>query len=195
MCGKLVTTPRSRSAPSCTRRAQRSSPPLLEQLGDRVEISSEPKGSSAEKLTAAFATSTEEGEDPLVGTFVGAFKIRERLGEGGFGVVYCAEQSEPVRRKVALKIIKPGMDSKEVLARFEAERQALAMMDHPHIAKVLEAGTDTSGRPFFVMELVKGTPITEFVRREKLSIADRLRLMTSGLPRGRACPPEGDHSP
>ena len=104
--------------------AQRSSPPLLEQLGDRVEISSEPKGSSAEKLTAAFATSTEEGEDPLVGTFVGAFKIRERLGEGGLAWCTAAEQSEPVRRKVALKIIKPGMDTKEVIARFEAERQA-----------------------------------------------------------------------
>ena len=96
-----------------------------------------------------------------------SYKIREQIGEGGMGVVYVAEQTEPVRRRVALKIIKPGMDTKEVIVRFEAERQALAMMDHPNIAKVLDAGSTDSGRPYFVMELVRGIPITEY-REQKM---------------------------
>src|SRR5205823_3040365 len=89
------------------------------------------------------------------GTLIGPYKLLEQIGEGGMGIVYVAEQTEPVRRRVALKIIKPGMDTKQVIARFEAERQALAMMDHPHIAKVLDAGTTEAGRPYFVMELVR----------------------------------------
>src|SRR5579859_4759676 len=89
------------------------------------------------------------------GTTVGPYKLLQQLGEGGFGVVFMAEQEQPVRRKVALKIIKPGMDSKQVVARFEAERQALAIMDHPNIARVLDGGTTESGRPYFVLELVK----------------------------------------
>ena len=92
------------------------------------------------------------------------------------GVVYVAEQTQPVRRKVALKIIKPGMDTKQVIARFEAERQALAMMDHPNIAKVHDGGTTESGRPYFVMELVRGIPITEYCDGERLSIRERLEL-------------------
>ena len=92
------------------------------------------------------------------------------------GVVYMAEQMQPVRRKVALKIIKPGMDTRQVIARFEAERQALAMMDHPNIARVLDAGATESGRPYFVMELVRGIPITEYCDRNRLSIAERLDL-------------------
>jgi serine/threonine protein kinase len=95
--------------------------------------------------------------------------LREQIGEGGFGVVYVAEQEKPVRRKVALKVIKPGMDTREVVARFEAERQALAMMDHPHIAKVLDAGTTDAGRPYFVMELVRGLPITEYCDSHQLT--------------------------
>ena len=95
-------------------------------------------------------------------TTIGPYKLREQVGEGGMGVVFVAEQERPVRRKVALKIIKPGMDSKEVVARFEAERQALALMDHPNIAKVYDAGSTESGRPYFVMELVRGMPITEY---------------------------------
>ena len=91
-----------------------------------------------------------------VGSTIGPYKLREQIGEGGFGVVFVAEQLEPVRRKVALKIIKPGMDTKEIIARFEAERQVLALMDHPNIAKVLDARATESGRPYFVMELVKG---------------------------------------
>jgi serine/threonine protein kinase len=110
------------------------------------------------------------------GTRVGPYKLLEQLGEGGFGVVFLAEQQEPIRRQVALKVLKPGMDSEQVLARFEAERQALALMDHPHIARVLDAGATDSGRPYFVMELVKGVPITAFCDRDQLPPADRLKL-------------------
>jgi serine/threonine-protein kinase len=110
------------------------------------------------------------------GTIIGPYKLREQIGEGGMGVVYVAEQAKPVRRKVALKIIKPGMDTKQVVARFEAERQALAMMDHPNIAKVHDGGTTDSGRPYFVMELVRGLPITEYCDAERLSIRERLEL-------------------
>ena len=92
------------------------------------------------------------------GTQIGPYKLLQQIGEGGMGVVYMAEQQEPVERRVALKIIKPGMDTRQVIARFEAERQALAMMDHPNIARVLDAGTTESGRPYFVMELVNGIP-------------------------------------
>src|SRR5262249_28811580 len=96
------------------------------------------------------------------GSVIGPYRLIEQIGEGGMGLVFVAAQQEPVRRKVALKVIKPGMDTREVIARFEAERQALALMDHPNIAKVLDAGTTASGRPFFVMELVKGVPITDY---------------------------------
>jgi serine/threonine protein kinase len=106
----------------------------------------------------------------------GRYKLLEEIGEGGMGAVWVAEQTQPVRRKVAVKLIKAGMDSKSVLARFEAERQALALMDHPSIAKVLDGGTTESGRPFFVMEYVKGVPITTYSDDAKLSIADRLAL-------------------
>ena len=113
------------------------------------------------------------------GTVIGRYKLLEQIGEGGFGVVFMAEQEEPVRRKVALKIIKPGMDTKEVIARFEAERQALAMMDHPNIAKVLDAGATESGRPYFVMELVRGIPITDFCDQNNLTTRERLELFVS----------------
>jgi serine/threonine protein kinase len=111
-----------------------------------------------------------------VGDRVGPYRLMEQIGEGGFGLVFVAEQEEPVRRKVALKVLKPGMDTRDVVARFEAERQALALMDHPHIAKVLDAGSTPQGRPFFVMELVRGVPITEFCDRQKLPPRDRLAL-------------------
>ena len=110
------------------------------------------------------------------GTVIGPYKLLEQIGEGGMGIVYMAEQTQPVRRKVAMKIIKPGMDTKQVIARFEAERQALAMMDHPNIAKVLDAGATESGRPYFVMELVRGIPITEYCDQHRLSIPERLDL-------------------
>jgi serine/threonine protein kinase len=96
------------------------------------------------------------------GTVVGPYKLLEQIGEGGFGVVFMAEQVTPVRRRVALKLIKPGMDTRQVIARFEAERQALALMEHPNIARVLDAGTTETARPYFVMELVRGVPITEY---------------------------------
>jgi serine/threonine protein kinase len=110
------------------------------------------------------------------GDVIGPYKIREKLGEGGCGVVYVAEQMEPVRRRVALKVIKSGMDTCAVIARFEAERQALAMMDHPNIAKVLDAGTTTAGRPYFVMELVRGIRITDYCDQNNLETGERIRL-------------------
>jgi eukaryotic-like serine/threonine-protein kinase len=111
------------------------------------------------------------------GTMIaGRYKLLERIGEGGMGEVWVAEQTEPVKRKVALKLIKPGMDSRSVLARFEAERQALAVMDHPNIAKVLDGGLTGNGRPYFVMEYVKGIPITEYCDTARLGIVERLNL-------------------
>jgi WD40 repeat protein/serine/threonine protein kinase len=113
------------------------------------------------------------------GTVIGPYKLLEPIGEGGFGVVFMAEQQQPIRRKVALKVLKPGMDSKQVVARFEAERQALALMDHPHIAKVLDAGPTDSGRPYFVMELVRGIPITQFCDANQLAPRPRLELFVA----------------
>ncbi len=110
------------------------------------------------------------------GTAIGRYELLELIGEGGMGLVYLAEQKEPVRRKVALKIIKPGMDSKQVIARFEAERQALALLDHPNVAHVFDAGTTEAGRPYFVMEYVKGLSITRYCDDNKLTIEQRLRL-------------------
>ena len=118
--------------------------------------------------------STPLSEGP--GTVIGRYKLLEQIGEGGFGVVYMAEQTKPINRRVALKIIKLGMDTKSVIARFEAERQALAMMDHPNIAKVFDAGATDTGRPYFVMELVKGIPITEYCDRNNLETRQRLEL-------------------
>lgn len=117
--------------------------------------------------------------DPLIeqsGTVLGHYKLLEQIGEGGMGVVFMAEQVRPVKRRVALKIIKPGLDTKQTLARFEAERQALAMMDHPSIAKVFDAGATPQGRPYFVMELVRGVPITEYCDQHQLTPRQRLGL-------------------
>jgi eukaryotic-like serine/threonine-protein kinase len=128
---------------------------------------------AADRPTRAAQTSPA-GEKP--GDRIGHYKLLQQIGEGGCGVVYMSEQEEPVRRRVALKIIKPGMDSKSVIARFEAERQALALMDHPNIAHVFDAGATESGRPYFVMELVKGVKITDYCDRHSLSIDTRLEL-------------------
>ena len=108
------------------------------------------------------SASTEPPPEERKGAQIGPYKLLQRIGEGGFATVYMAEQQTPVVRKVAVKIIKPGMGTEQVIARFEAERQALAMMDHPNIARVLDAGATETGRPFFVMELVKGVPLTEY---------------------------------
>src|SRR3989442_418549 len=128
---------------------------------------SKPQAEASDKtisLAMGIVTVTEKPGDRI-----GRYKLREKIGEGGCGVVYVAEQEEPVRRRVALKVIKPGMDTRQVVARFEAERQALAIMDHPNIAKVLDAGTTENGRPYFVMELVRGIRITDYCDQNKLS--------------------------
>jgi hypothetical protein len=122
------------------------------------ELLAAPGDEAALTMKIEFA---EEPADEVIGQKIGRYKLLERVGEGGCGVVYVAEQTQPVRRRVALKVIKLGMDTREVIARFEAERQALAMMDHPNIAKVLDAGTTEAGRPF-VMELVRGIRITDY---------------------------------
>src|SRR5712691_7934833 len=127
-------------------------------------------------LKATIKLDLDDAPDEAVGQTLGRYKLLERVGEGGCGVVYVAEQTEPVRRRVALKVIKLGMDTKQVVARFEAERQALAMMDHPNIAKVLDAGTTDTGRPFFAMELVRGIRITDYCDQNHLSTRDRLDL-------------------
>ena len=118
----------------------------------------------------------EANSDGLIGKHVGRYSLLEEIGEGGFGVVYLAEQREPVQRQVALKIVKPGMETRHLLARFEAERQALALMDHPHIARVLDGGTTDEGRPYFVMELVDGEPIIEFYDEHQFGLINRLQL-------------------
>ena len=110
------------------------------------------------------------------GTKIGPYKLLQQIGEGGFGDVYMAEQQEPVRRKVALRIIKLGMDTRQVIARFEAERQALALMDHPNIAKILDAGATESGRPYFVMDYVRGIPVTEYCDQNDLTTKERLGI-------------------
>jgi serine/threonine protein kinase/Leucine-rich repeat (LRR) protein len=130
-------------------------------------------GEGTTVLASSFETPYTEVEGERVGNFI----LRQQIGEGGFGMVWMAEQMEPVKRMVALKVIKAGMDTRQVLARFEAERQALAMMNHPNIAKVLEAGATSSGRPYFTMELVKGIPITDFCDQRKLDARQRLELI------------------
>jgi serine/threonine protein kinase len=122
------------------------------------------------------SSSAVASQTPGLGTNIGPYRLLERLGEGGFGVVYLAEQHHPVRRTVALKVLKPGMDTGQVIARFEAERQALALMDHPNIARVLDGGETDTGRPYFVMELVKGVPITRYCDEHQLSPRERLAL-------------------
>src|SRR5208283_2405218 len=129
---------------------------------------------AAREAAATIRIAPSPSEQP--GDSIDRYKLLEKIGEGGFGVVYVAEQKEPVKRRVALKIIKLGMDTKQVVARFGAERQALALMDHPNIAKVLDAGTTQTGRPFFVMELVKGIKLTDYCDKNKLSTKERLDL-------------------
>jgi len=133
---------------------------------------------NAQKLRPDMTPALPDGNEPFEkpGTLIGRYKLLEEIGSGGFGVVYMANQEEPVRRKVALKIIKPGMDTREVIARFEAERQALALMSHPNIAQVFDGGVTDSGRPYFVMELVNSIPITEFCDKARLEVNERLRL-------------------
>jgi serine/threonine protein kinase len=129
--------------------------------------------------TALDVTATPDRVRPPIeseGSRVGPYKLLQLIGEGGFGVVYMAEQEAPVRRRVALKVIKVGMDTRKLIARFEAERQALSLMEHPNIARVFDAGATDTGRPYFVMELLEGESITDYCDRNNLTIADRLDL-------------------
>ncbi len=144
-------------------------------LAAGVRIGSFLERPAAPALATAASGPITEGPN----TVIGPYRLMEQIGEGGFGLVFVAEQRAPVRRKVALKVIKPGMDTRDVIARFEAERQALALMDHPNIAKVLDAGATDSGRPYFVMELVKGIPLTDYCDRSQLTPRERLELFLS----------------
>ena len=148
----------------------------LETLLAAHEKADEVSAKGAAAVVATIKLDLPDAEDEAVGQTIGRYKVLEKVGEGGCGVVYVAEQTEPVRRRVALKVIKLGMDTKQVIGRFEAERQALAMMDHPNIAKVLDAGSTEAGRPFFVMELVRGIKITEYCDQNNLTTKERLDL-------------------
>jgi serine/threonine protein kinase len=149
--------------------------PAPSRISDTVAPGESPKASGVATDAAAFASAPRED----VGSMIGPYKILQEIGEGGFGFVYMAQQTAPIKRKVALKIVKPGMDTRQVIGRFEAERQALAMMDHTNIAKVLDAGATPSGRPYFVMELVKGVPITEYCDTAQLNTDQRLELFVT----------------
>jgi serine/threonine protein kinase len=131
---------------------------------------------NAESSEGAPVAHTVESTEPASGIIIGPYHLLQLIGEGGMGEVWLAEQRQPVRRRVAVKLIKIGMDTREVVARFESERQALALMDHPAIAKVFDAGSTPEGRPYFVMEYVVGLPITEYCDRHKLSTRQRLEL-------------------
>jgi serine/threonine protein kinase len=141
-----------------------------ESLLDRPAVEACP-----EVVAYADGNNAPDAEGP--GTTIGAYTLIEPIGEGGMGIVYLAEQAQPIRRRVALKVIKPGMDTAQILARFDAERQALALMDHPNIAKVHDAGTTHSGRPYFVMERVDGVPITRYCDEARLTPRQRLELL------------------
>jgi serine/threonine protein kinase len=152
-----------------------------EQAGSFLDQPATDAGATSDAAPGQWLDPNHLPETPLegVGSCIGPYKLLQQIGEGGMGVVFMAEQQQPVRRLVALKVIKAGMDSAQVIARFEAERQALALMDHPNIAKVLDAGTTPSGRPYFVMELVKGIPITKYCDEQRLSPRQRLELFVS----------------
>jgi len=149
--------------------------PLREEIENLLRRDRE-AGSFLESPPPGLGATIDHSPTEAIGTLIGSYKLLEQIGEGGMGLVYMAAQQQPVRRLVALKLIKPGMDSKQVIARFEAEKQALAMMDH-QIAKVLDAGTTNTGRPYFAMELVRGIPINEFCDQTHLTARERLELM------------------
>jgi WD40 repeat protein/serine/threonine protein kinase/Flp pilus assembly protein TadD len=154
-------------------------PALRAAVGALLRANVGATGFLGQPAPALVATADEPPLSEGPGAVIGPYKLLEQIGEGGFGVVFLAEQQRPVRRKVALKVLKPGMDTRQVVARFEAERQALALMDHPNIAKVFDGGATASGRPYFVMELVKGVPVTDFCDRNHLTPRQRLGLFVS----------------
>jgi non-specific serine/threonine protein kinase/serine/threonine-protein kinase len=156
-------------------------PELLPEVSQRLKLCR----LLADELTGLFPSRSPVQTSPRsnmnvgepLGALIGPYNLIKQIGEGGFGTVYMAEQESPIRRRVAVKVIKPGMDSREVVGRFESERQALALMDHPNIAQVFDAGTTDAGRPYFVMELVLGVPITGYCDDAKIGIKERLKLM------------------
>src|SRR3954469_21504222 len=164
---------------------------IAEACGEEAEMAAEVRAllaahEAADGFMKTDALLSPEIEEQLArlkpeeaGEMIGPYKLREQIGEGGFGTVWVADQEKPVRRRVALKVIKLGMDTKEVIARFEQERQALAMMDHPNIAKILDAGATQFGRPFFVMELVRGVKITDYCDDQQLSTPERIELFVA----------------
>lgn len=152
---------------------------LRAQIEQLLSAHEKSEGFLERPLFDADATQDRERITETPGEMIGSYRLLQQIGEGGFGVVFMAEQQRPVVRKVALKIVKPGMDTKEVVARFEAERQALALMDHPNIARVFDGGETSSGRPYFVMELIRGIPITEFCDQQQLVTQERLMLFAS----------------
>src|SRR6266540_3337458 len=174
--------------PNCVVRVSLETPPAAQGEGTVSErdapapqqphspLHGSPKAGESPETAAALSQSYVVIEQ--TGMMIGRYKLLQQIGEGGFGIVFMAEQTEPVQRKVALKVIKAGMDTREVIARFEAERQALALMDHPNIAQVLDGGTTANGRPYFVMELVRGIPITSYCDQANLSTRERLELFT-----------------
>src|SRR5215831_6571687 len=150
--------------------------PSLRQRIERLLAQHEHAGAFLEASPLSAVQTIDEPATERPGTVIGPYKLLQQIGEGGMGVVWMAEQTKPVQRKVALKVIKPGMDSRQVIARFEAERQALAMMDHVNIARVFDGGTTENGRPYFVMELVHGIPITKYCDDNHLTPRERLEL-------------------
>src|SRR5882762_9175168 len=151
-------------------------PELRQQVALLLKAHVEGEGILDRNEAGRTPTGVFESMSECPGTVIGPYKLLQQIGEGGMGTVFMAEQTQPVQRKVAIKVIKPGMDSRQVIARFEAERQALAMMDHVNIARVLDAGTTEAGLPYFVMELVHGVPITKYCDDNKLTPRQRLEL-------------------
>src|SRR2546423_969304 len=154
-------------------------PEALRRILDLLRVYDQEKSFLESSPVAPLVPTALEPAGVGPGTVIGAYKLLEQIGEGGFGVVFMAEQMHPIRRKVALKVLKPGMDTRQIVARFEAERQALALMEHANIARVFDGGETASGRPYFVMELVKGVPITDFCDQNRLGVRERLGLFVS----------------
>src|SRR5262249_52201860 len=150
--------------------------PALRERIERLLAQHEHAGGFLESAPVPFSATIDEPATERPGTVMGPYKLLQPIGEGGMGTVWRGQQTAPVKRLVALKLIKAGMDSRQVIARFEAERQALALMDHPSIARVLDGGTTSAGRPYFVMDLVKGVPITRYCDEHHLTPRQRLEL-------------------
>src|SRR5262245_42730485 len=159
--GKAMDLPSPAERAAYVEEACRGDPRLRDEVESLLRAAQD-AGGFFEGVGPAAALTAPEPISERPGTVIGPYKLLEQIGEGGFGIVFLAEQQKPLRRKVALKVLKPGMDTRQVVARFEAERQALALMDHPHIARVFDGGATPSGRPYFVMEMVKGVPLTDF---------------------------------